>query len=103
MSEVLQGARWTRQGPPVLVAMAGLWRLVRCAGTSLREPALPRRLRVVQTVSLGGQRAVALLECDGERVLVGTSGAAAVAFLSLQKLADAAGAPSACAVGKVDA
>ena len=47
--------------------------LQKAAALLNRCTARNERLQVCETVSLGGRRSVALLECDGQRFLVGMS------------------------------
>ena len=48
--------------------------LMRCLGILVRRCTVRNeRLQVCETISLGGRRSVALIECDGQRFLAGLS------------------------------
>jgi flagellar biogenesis protein FliO len=54
--------------PGLLQAAMGA--LIRLAGA--RNAAARRRMQVVETLALGGRKQLLLVNCDGERFLVGT-------------------------------
>lgn len=61
--------------PPAAKGPGGLagW-VLRCFGGRANRPPQPKkRLHVVEQISLGGKRQLSLVECDGQRILVGSS------------------------------
>ena len=59
------------------LAMASAW-LARRLGLNRAAPAAGRHVRVIEQMALDGRRRLHLIECDGQRVLLATGGAADV-------------------------
>jgi flagellar biogenesis protein FliO len=57
--------------------------LMEAIRTRTRQNGQPRRLKWIETLSLGGKRHLMLVSCDGTRFLVGVNGDAAMTIVSL--------------------
>jgi len=67
---------------------SGLWRRIRQMRSRLHLRQLPRSLRVAESVSLGEKRLLAIVECDGQRFLVGGGSASVTLVARLAKEPD---------------
>jgi len=57
------------------------WKLIRQLLPEVRVRKAPRRLRVCESVSLGEKRMVAIIQCEGQKLLIG-GGASSVSLLA---------------------
>ncbi|MGI4854665.1 MAG: flagellar type III secretion system pore protein FliP [Janthinobacterium lividum] len=78
-----------RSRPTTASVLAAGWRRLTSLSGTLLQPREPRRLRMLESVSLGEKRFACLLEVDGESILVGSSPTGIVLLKQLSEGAEA--------------